>query len=115
MDVSFCLRMLADSIYTAKPDIINSDQGSQFTCKSWISLVEGNNIKVSMDGRGRWADNIIIERFWRSLKYEDILINEYETAQEVKEAIKAYIELYNNKRLHQSLGYRTPAEVYWKR
>ncbi len=113
MDVSFCLRMLEDSLHTAKPEIINSDQGSQFTCKSWINLVENNNIKVSMDGRGRWADNIIIERFWRSLKYEDILINEYETAQEVQGAIKAYIELYNNKRLHQSLGYRTPAEVYW--
>ena len=99
----------------AKPEIRNSDQGSQFTCKSWIGLVESNGIKISMDGRGRWADNVIIERFWRSLKHEDLLINEYETALEVKSAIKTYIELYNNKRLHQSLEYKTSAEVYWNR
>ncbi len=115
MDVSFCLHMLQESLSLAKPEIINSDQGSQFTCKSWISLVENNGIRVSMDGRGRWADNIIIERFWRSLKHEDLLIKEYETAKEVKSAISEYIDLYNNKRLHQSLGYRTPAEVYWNR
>ena len=107
--------MLQESLTVAKPEIINSDQGSQFTCKSWTSLVENNGIRVSMDGCGRWADNIIIERFWRSLKYEDLLIKEYETAKELKGAIAEYIDMYNNKRLHQSLEYKTPAEVYWNK
>lgn len=115
MDVGFCLDMLEKGLKRAKPEIINSDQGSQFTSKSWIALVENSGVKVSMDGCGRWADNIIIERFWRSIKHEELLMKEYETTKEVKVAIKDYVDMYNNQRLHQSLGYKTPAEVYWRR
>jgi len=115
MDVSFCESMFRESLTVGKPEILNSDQGAQFTSQAWIDFVESNDILVSMDGQGRWADNVFIERFWRSLKYENLLINEYKTVLEVRKAIKNYIDFYNNRRWHQSLGYKTPAEVYWKR
>lgn len=112
LETAFCLDMLDHALTIGKPEILNTDQGVQYTSAVWIERVESNGIKVSMDGKGRYADNIIIERFWRSLKHESILLAVYDTVQELKRAIERYIYTYNNKRLHQKLGYKTPAEVY---
>lgn len=112
LEVTFCLEMLEEALRYGKPEILNTDQGSQYTCEQWIKMVQDNGIRVSMDGKGRWADNIIIERFWRTLKHEHILLYIFDTVQELKRSIASFIYLYNNKRLHQNLGYKTPAEIY---
>lgn len=112
LSTDFCGEMLQEALLQAKPEILNTDQGCQFTSAAWISLVTGNNVQISMDGRGRWADNIYIERFWRTLKHEHVLLHALETVSEAKASIGKFIDIYNHKRLHQSLGYRTPAEVY---
>jgi len=113
LDTEFCLDMLKEGLGRGKPEILNTDQGCQFTSNAWIECVESNAIKVSMDGRGRWADNVFIERFWRTIKHEHVLLHDYKTAGEARESIKHFIDIYNHKRLHQSLGYKTPAEIYW--
>jgi putative transposase len=95
-----------------KPDIINSDQGSQFTSDEYICLLKDNNIKISMDGKGRALDNQRIERFFRSYKWEKLYLEDYETGHQLRDITKEYIEHYNNKRPHQSLEYKTPAEYY---
>lgn len=112
LETLFCLDMLGHALTIGKPEILNTDQGAQYTSDAWIKMVQDNGIKVSMDGKGRYADNIIIERFWRSLKHESILLSVYDTVQELKQAIESYVYTYNNKRLHQSLSYKTPTEVY---
>ena len=113
METQFCQEALDRALSIGyQPDILNTDQGCQFTSKAWIAQVEKNGIKVSMDGKGRWADNIFIERFWRTLKYEHVLLYEFNTVKEARESIGRFIEIYNYKRLHQSLKYQTPAEVY---
>jgi len=112
MDASFCLDMLDEALMHGKPDIINTDQGSQFTCDAWIKKVQSSGAKVSMDGKGRWADNIIIERFWRTIKHENILLHIFDTIAELKESIRTFMYKYNNRRLHQSLNYKTPIEVH---
>lgn len=95
-----------------KPEIINCDQGSQFTSEDYTNIVKENNVKISMDGRGRALDNIIIERFWRTLKYTEVYIKDYETPKEARREIGRFIQKYNEVRLHSSLDYRTPAEAY---
>jgi putative transposase len=95
-----------------RPEIINSDQGSQFTSDDYTNLIKENNVKISMDGRCRALDNIMIERFWRTLKYTEVYIKDYETPKEARREIGRFIQKYNCIRLHSSLGYRTPAEVY---
>lgn len=113
MDVSLCLGALTRILATGKkPEIVNTDQGSQFTSKQWIDQIEENEIKVSMDGKGRWADNIFIERFWRTIKYEFLFLFQLDSAKDTRNLIAQFIETYNYKRLHQSLNYKTPAEVY---
>lgn len=113
METQFCQEALDRALSTGqKPEILNTDQGCQFTSKAWITQVEENGIKVSMDGKGRWADNIFIERFWRTLKYEHILLYGFNTIKEARESIGQFIETYNYRRLHQNLNYQTPAEVY---
>jgi putative transposase len=113
MEVDFCIQTLENALQQqVKPDILNTDQGVQFTSLAWVGLVEGNGIKVSMDGIGRWVDNVFIERFWRTLKYEHVLLYAFESVKEARKSIGQFIERYNYKRLHQSLGYQTPAEVY---
>ena len=112
MDTHFCLEMLEEALQIAVPEIINTDQGSQFTSSEWISKVEVSGAKVSMDGKGRWADNIYIERFWRSLKHEHVLLHSYEDLRQARQSIGRYMEVYNHRRLHQSLGYKRPAEIY---
>lgn len=113
METQFCQEALDSALSTGKkPDILNTDQGCQFTSDAWITQVEDNKIQVSMDGKGRWADNIFIERFWRTLKHEHVLLHGFNTVREARESIGRFIETYNYKRLHQSLNYQTPAEVY---
>lgn len=112
MDTHFCLEMLDEALLGKRPDILNTDQGSQFTSHDWIARVKGAGICVSMDGKGRWADNIIIERFWRTLKHEHFLLHSFETLRHARQSLDDFIKLYNFRRLHQSLKYQTPAEVY---
>ena len=115
MDKGLILNLVKKAIAThGKPEIINSDQGSQFTCDDYINLLRENNIKISMDGKGQALDNIRIERFWRSLKTERLYHEEYSTPKELKAIVKNYIERYNTYRPHQSLDYATPSEVYYK-
>lgn len=112
MDSHFCLEMLDEALSYASPEILNTDQGSQFTSSDWVERVKGAGILVSMDGKGRWVDNIIIERFWRTLKHEHVLLHSFEDLRQARRSIGDFIDLYNHRRLHQSLGYQTPAEVY---
>lgn len=114
MDVYFCLEALSNALKIAKPKIFNTDQGSQFTSIAFTGKIIENDIKMSMDSRGRALDNIFIERLWRSLKYEDIYLKEYRTMEELTEGLEEYFYFYNNERIHQSLNYKTPAEVYFK-
>ena len=94
---------------------MNSDQGSQFTDNNWIEVLEEYGIAISMDGKGRCLDNIYIGRFWRSLKYEDFYLNDYQTVPELREGVRRYIVFYNNRRWHQALGYKTPASVFYEK
>jgi putative transposase len=113
LETDFCLKALEVALQSGlKPEILNTDQGVQFTSLAWIQQVEGNGIKVSMDGIGRWIDNVFIERFWRTLKHEHVLIHAFEAIKDARKSIGQFIDVYNHKRLHQSLGYQTPAEVY---
>ena len=114
MDVSFCLEMLCEARAVAgkAPEIINTDQGSQFTCVEWLSAVEGMGAKVSMDGRGRWQDNILIERFWRSVKHEWVLLHEYETLPQLHALLSQWIERYNTWRPHTANDGKTPWHAY---
>jgi putative transposase len=112
LEVEFCLKALDRALSKSRPEIFNSDQGTQYTCDDFTGKLKENSIAISMDGRGRAMDNIFIERLWRSLKYEDIYLHDYRTMQEAYDGIKRYFEFYNNEREHQSLGYKTPKEVY---
>ena len=112
METDFCLSVLDIALKMAKPDIINTDQGSQFTSGAWINTVVSNDVLVSMDGKGRWADNIFIERFWRSVKYEEVFINPPDNLPSLISNVKKYVGFYNNIRPHQSLNYLTPATIY---
>lgn len=115
MDASFCLDALERALEFGKPDIFNTDQGSQFTSDAFTGRLKDNGIAISMDGRGRCMDNIFTERLWRTVKYENVYLMHYETVPEGMKGINSYFDLYNNDRLHQSLGYKTPAEVYFQR
>ena len=95
------------------PEILNTDQGAQFTSPAFVDALENRGIRVSMDGRGRLYDNIFVERFWRSVKYEEVYIHEYQTVPEAREHLAAYFRFYNEERPHTALGYRTPHEVYY--
>jgi len=95
-----------------KPDIINSDQGSQFTCDAWVGYLKSEGIKISMDGKGRAIDNIFIERFWRTLKYDYVYLNPADDGVALYKGLKAYIQYYNHRLHHQGIGRKTPAELY---
>jgi putative transposase len=114
LDTAFCIDALKWGLAYAEPEIINSDQGCQFTSEDWINFLREWNIKISMTGKGRCLDNVYIERFWRSFKREEFYLNEYGSVKELRQAIGAYIEFYNRRRGHQSLGYKTPAAVYFE-
>jgi putative transposase len=112
LEVDFCLQALRGALRRGRPEIFNSDQGSQFTSPRFTGELEARGIVISMDGRGRCRDNIFIERLWRTLKYEEVYLKDYRTVAQARESIGRYFEFYNQRRLHQSLGYRTPAAVH---
>lgn len=95
------------------PEIINTDQGSQYTTEDWISMVEDLGIRVSMNGKGRSLDNVYIERWWKSFKHEDFYLNQYEKVSQLRAGIEGYVHFYNTRRFHQELGYKRPDEIYW--
>ena len=109
----FVINTIRRALQKAKPDIINSDQGCQFTSDAYTGLLKENAIKISMNGKGRALDNIITERFWRTLKVEEVYIKEYITPRQARQEIANFVNFYNNWRPHQSLDDRTPAEVYF--
>ena len=113
LEADFCIEALERALLKGKPEIFNSDQGSQFTSPRHTHILETAGILISMDCKGRAIDNIFVERLWRSLKYEEVYLKDYETVQEAKDGIKAYFGYYNNERPHQSLDYKTPAEIYF--
>ena len=114
LEADFCVETLQRALVRATPEIFNSDQGSQFTSPRHTEILHLSGVRISMDGRGRALDNIFIERFWRSLKYEEVYLHDYETVHEAKTGIRSYFDYYNNERQHQSLDYKTPAVVYFK-
>ena len=114
LETEFCLTALEKALKYSKPEIFNSDQGSQFTSTEFIGRLEGLGVAISMDGRGRALDNIFVERLWRTVKYEEVYLKSYETVREARESLARYFHFYNTERLHESLGYRTPQEVYFE-
>ena len=113
-DVLFCLEALEEALGKGKPEIFNSDQGSQFTSSAFTDVLQAHAVRISMDGRGRVFDNIFTERLWRSVKYEEVYLHDYHSVREGKHGIGRYIEFYNHTRLHQALNYQTPAEVHFQ-
>lgn len=114
LDASFCIEALEEALerYGA-PQIFNTDQGSQFTAEGFTGALLSRGVAISMDGRGRWMDNVFIERLWRSVKYEEVYLKGYESIPEARRELAAYFDFYNHRRRHQGLAERTPDEVYW--
>ena len=113
METSFCVEALKDATDRyGQPEIFNTDQGVQFTSGDFIDELETSGVRISMDGKGRFLDNIFIERLWRSLKYEEVFIKAYISIGEARSGIRAWLAFYNDTRLHQALGYRTPSEIF---
>jgi putative transposase len=116
MDADFCIAALEDALSRyGKPEIFNTDQGSQFTSDVFTHVLKEAGVRISMDGKGRWRDNVMIERLWRSLKYECIYLYAFETGSEVRQGLRRWIEFYNTQRPHSSLDDRTPHEAYWRK
>jgi putative transposase len=112
LEGTFCLEMLDEALRRGRPEVFNTDQGAQFTAEAFTGKLLSVGVAVSMDGRGRCLDNVFVERLWRSVKYEEIYLKCYETVPELAQGLGRYFAFYNEERLHQALGYRTPAEVY---
>jgi putative transposase len=115
LEGAFCIEALEEALALARPEIFNSDQGSQFTAAAFTSRLESCGVAVSMDGRGRALDNVFVERLWRSVKYEEVYLRDYVDGWEAEERLGAYFRFYSHQRVHQALDYRTPADVYRQR
>uniref|UniRef100_UPI003F7B022D IS3 family transposase n=1 Tax=Acinetobacter pittii TaxID=48296 RepID=UPI003F7B022D len=114
MEVTFCIETLNEAIEKyGRPEIFNTDQGSQFTSDAFIDVLKSNDIQISMDGKGRWVDNVMVERLWRSVKYEEVYLKAYSNVLDAKKQLNAYFEFYNLKRPHSSLDKMTPDEFYY--
>ena len=114
MEVEFCLEALEEALARyGRPEIFNTDQGSQFTSAAFTGLLLNNAIAISMDGRGAWRDNVFVERLWRSVKYEEVYLRAYDSVAEARASIGRYLDFYNRKRPHSSLGARTPDQAYF--
>jgi len=115
LETSFCVAALDWALQQGQPEIFNTDQGAQFTSEAFTGRLEKRGVKISMDGRGRAMDNIFIERLWRTVKYDHIFLHDYADVNEVIAGLRWFFRFYNHERPHQSLGYQTPAEVYFRR
>ena len=113
LDAEFCVSALKEALLRAKPEIFNSDQGSQFTSAAYTAPLPASGVRISMDGRGRAFDNIFTERLWRTVKYEEVFLKDYEDVGTAKDSLGRFFRFYNEERLHQSLGYVPPMEVYF--
>ena len=112
LDASFCVDALEEAIGKGRPEIFNTDQGAQFTSEAFTTLLEQHGIRISMDGKGRYSDNLFIERLWRTVKYEEVYLKAYQDGRDARINLCNYFRFYNAERPHQALGYRTPAEVF---
>ena len=113
LELPFVLQAVRVALQQATPVIWNSDQGSHFTSRAYRELLEAAHVHISMDGKGRALDNIFTERLWRTIKYEEVYLHEYASPREARQQLRAYLPFYNERRLHQSLAYQTPAERYF--
>jgi putative transposase len=114
LTTDFCLAALEEALAKfGVPEIFNSDQGAQFTSEDWLERLKSSGCRISMDGKGRWVDNVFVERLWRSVKYEEVYLHGYRDGREARERLGAYFDFYNRTRGHQSHDYRTPDEVYF--
>ena len=115
LTADFCVEALQEALARfGAPEIFNTDQGSQFTSEEWIKVLDDAGVAISMDGKGRWIDNVFIERLWRSVKYEEVYLHGYTNGTEARTSLTKYFSFYNTRRSHQSLEYRTPDEVYFE-
>ena len=112
LDADFCIEALKEALRKGRPDVFNTDQGTQFTGKAFTGLLEQHGVKISMDGKRSYRDNLFIERLWRTVKYEEVYLKAYQDGRDARIEINDYFRFYNTERPHQALGYRTPAEVY---
>ena len=112
LEADFCVDALEEALSKGKPEVFNTDQGSQFTSEAFTGLLEQHGVRVSMDGKGRYTDNLFIERLWRSLKYEEVYLKAYTGGRDARIGIGEYFRFYNTERPHQALEYQTPAEVF---
>jgi putative transposase len=113
LDAAFCVEALKRALRRGHPEIFNTDQGTQFTCDDFLGVLEGAGVPISMDGRGRVFDNIFVERLWRSVKYEEVYLHDYETVADARAGLGRYFPFYNEERFHEALDYRTPSAVHW--
>ncbi len=114
LETAFCLEALDQAFARARPEIFNNDQGSQFTSTDFTGRLQAAGVRISWDGRGRALDNIFVERLWRSVKYEEVYLKEYQSISDAETGLKAYFQFYNQERLHQALDYQTPVQVYYR-
>ena len=113
LETGFCAEALSEALNQGTPDLFNTDQGSQFTSHEFTQILRGLSVRISMDGRGRYQDNIFVERLWRTVKYEEVYLKAYANGLEAHRGLREYLRFYNERRPHQALGYRTPAEVFY--
>jgi len=114
LESDFCAESLNEALMLSEPEIFNTDQGCQYTSEKFLNPLKDRGVKISMDSKGRALDNIFVERLWRTVKYEEVYIKEYQTAGDALSSLKRFFEFYNNRRLHQALEYLTPSEVYYQ-
>jgi putative transposase len=115
LDTSFCIEALEEAIENhGAPEIFNTDQGSQFTSEEFTGVLKQHDIQISMDGKGRWVDNVFVERLWRSVKYEEVYLKAYESIGDARDSLGRYFAFYSSKRRHQSLDRKTPDSVYYQ-
>jgi putative transposase len=112
LDAGFCVEALEEALRKGRPDIFNTDQGAQFTSEAFTGLLERHGVRISMDGKGSYNDNLFIERLWRTVKYEEVYLKAYQDGRDARAGLSTYYSFYNTERPHQSLGYRTPAEIF---
>jgi putative transposase len=114
LTADFCVAALEEALARfGPPEIFNTDQGAQFTSEEWLETLKAAGVRISMDGKGRWVDNVFIERLWRSVKYEHVYLHAYRDGSDARRQLSTYFDFYNRRRLHQMLDYRTPDEVYF--